>query len=216
MTRAKRSPADELAEVDARISALDREREDVSAQQGDAEALLRTFPERRETAMMLGKLGEQVELPDEAEQARLTQLVANAKVEHDAIARARRQREEERTKIIAAGLPFFDDRAEEAARAYVASGEALLVATVNFQAAGQTKDGAWRHSRAGRKELGRDLPPGVGFHDVGHLQREVADAMRCAWPANSEKAWREFKAREQAGSAGATAPRQPAGEALLP
>jgi hypothetical protein len=200
MARAKKTPGDELAGVDARLDALGKEREDLSARQGDAEALIRSFPERHETALTLTKLGEEVEVPDEAEQARLQRFVATATAECDAIGRARRQIEEERTRIIAAGLPYFDAEAEASARAYEALGEALLVAVADFQAGGQAKGAAWGHSRTGRKELGRDLPPGVSFHDLGHLQSEITDAIRCAWPANSEKAWREFRARESGGA----------------
>jgi hypothetical protein len=198
MPRAKKTPADELAEVDARIDALDKEREVLSGRQGDAEMLARSYPERRETAMTLKKLGEQVEVPDEAEQARLLRFVAEAKDEQTAISRARALREEEKSKIIAAGLPFFDAEGEEAARAYEALGEALLAALADFQAGGVAKDAKWGHPRTGRRELGRALPPAVSYHDLGHLGSEITDAIRTAWPANSEKAWREFKAREQA------------------
>jgi hypothetical protein len=199
MARARRlTPGDELAAVDAQLDALEKEREDLSAAQGDAEGLLRTYPERRETAMTLRALGEPAEVPDEAEQARLQRFVAQAKDEQAALARARRQREEDRDKVIAAGLPFFDADAEESARALEALGETLLVALADFQAGGQAKGAAWGRSRAGRKQLGRDLPPGVSFRDVGHLQIEITDAMRCAWPGGSEKAWRQYQAAEQA------------------
>lgn len=40
--------------------------------------------------------------------------------------------------------------------------------------------------------------PGVGYHDLGHLRGEIAEAVRTAWPANSEERWRAFKAAEQA------------------
>ena len=198
MARARKlTPGDELAEVDALLAALVAEGEALSARQGDAENMVRTYGDRRENAVVLVKLGEQVEVPDEAEQARLQRFVANAKVEHYAIGRARTQLEERRQKVIAAGLPHFDAEAEESARALEALGETLLAALADFQAGGQAKGAAWGHSRTGRKELGRDLPPGVSFHPLGHLQSEITDAIRCAWPANSEKAWREFRAREQ-------------------
>jgi hypothetical protein len=199
MARARKlTPGDELAEVDAQIAALVAESEALSARRGDAEAMVRSYPDRREAAMTLKKLGEQVDVPDEAEQARLQRFVADAKVEHDAINRARRQREEDRMKVIAAGLPHFDAEAEESARAYEALGEALLAALADFQAGGSAKGAAWGHSRTGRKELGRGQMPGVSFHDVGHLGSEITEAMRCAWPGGSESAWREFRAREQA------------------
>jgi hypothetical protein len=194
----KTTPGDELAEVDELIAALVADGEALSARQGDAEAMIRSYPDRRENAVVLVKLGEQVEVPDEAEQARLQRFVANAKVEHDAIGRARTQLEERRQKVIAAGLPHFDAEAEESARALEALGETLLAAVVDFQAGGSAKGAAWGHSRAGRRELGRDQMPGVSFHDLGHLQSEITEAVRCAWPGGSESAWREFRAREQA------------------
>jgi hypothetical protein len=194
----KQTPGDELAAVDAQLDALGKEREDLSARQGDAEVLIRSYPERRETAMTLRALGEPAEVPDEAEQARLQRFVAQAKDEQTALARARRQREEDRDKAIAAGLPFFDAEAEDAAKAYEALGETLIAAIADFQAGGSAKGAAWGRSQTGRKELGRGQMPGVSFSDFGHLQREVTDAMRCAWPGGSEKAWREFRAKEQA------------------
>jgi hypothetical protein len=197
MARARKTtPGDELAEVDARIAALEGEREALSARQGDAEAMIRSYPDRRENAMTLVKLGEEVEVPGEPEQARLQQFVAGAKVEQDAIRRAKQRREEERNEIIAAGLPYFDREAEDAAGAYEALGAALLAALADFQAGGQAKGAAWGRSRGGRKALRLDQMP-VGFHDLGHLRVEIAEAIRTAWPANSEQAWREFKAREQ-------------------
>jgi hypothetical protein len=138
-------------------------------------------------------------VPNEAEQARLQLFVGNAKVECAALARARTQLEERREKVIGAGLPFFDSEAEESARAYEALGAALLDALADFHAGGLAKGAAWGHSRTGRRELGRDLPPGVSFHDVTHLRSEITDAIRCAWPARSEKAWRAFRAAEQGG-----------------
>lgn len=212
MARAKPTPADELAEVDARITALDKEREATSASQGDAEMLARSFPERRETALTLTKLGEEVEVPDGAEQARLLRFVAEAKDERDAIGRARRQLEETRTKIIAAGLPHFDALAEESARALEELGQTLLAALADLQAAGQAKRAAWGHSQTGRKELGRALPPAVSYHDLGHLKAEITDAIRTAWPGNSERSWREFRTRESGGAA--VAPRVGNAEAL--
>jgi hypothetical protein len=197
MARSKKTPSDELAEVDARIAALVAEGEDLSARQGAAEALIRSYPNRRDDALTLKKLGEQVDMPDEAEQARLQLSVADAKIEQDAIRRARRQREEERDKVIARSLPFFDGEAEESARAYEALGEALLAALADFQAGGQAKGTAWGRSREGRRELRLDQMPGVGYHDLGHLRGEIAEAIRTAWPASSEERWREFKAAEQ-------------------
>ncbi len=193
----KTTPGDELAEIAARIDALVGEGEGLSDRQGDAEAMIRTYDDRREAALTLQKLGEKVEVPDEAEQARLQRFVADAKVEQDAIRRARRQREEEREKVIAAGLPFFDAEAEESARALEALGETLLAALADFQVGGLAKGAAWGHSRSGRKELRRDLPPGISSHDLGHLKGTITDAMRCAWPGESEQRWREFKAAEQ-------------------
>jgi hypothetical protein len=118
------------------------------------------------------------------------------------IARERRtfegQLEEERDRVIARSLPHFDGEAEESARAYEALGETLLAALADFQAGGQAKGAAWGRSRDGRRELGLDQMPGVGFHDLGHLRGEIAEAIRTAWPANSEERWREFKAREEA------------------
>jgi hypothetical protein len=198
MTRAKgKGPAGELAEVDRQIAELVKEGEDLSGRQGDAEALIRSYQGRRETAVTLAKLGEDVEVPDEAEQARLQRFVEEAKEQQNAIRRARRQREEEKLQVIAAGLPHFDAEAEGAARAYRALGETLLAALADFQAGGQAKGAAWGRSRIGRKELGRDQMPGVGHHDLGHLRSEITEAIRCAWPANSEARWREFKATEQ-------------------
>ncbi|HEY4896457.1 MAG TPA: hypothetical protein VII01_10240 [Solirubrobacteraceae bacterium] len=199
MARAKQpTPADELAAVDARIAALVAEGETLSDQQGKAEGMIRSYPSRRDDALVLAKLGERVDMPDEAEQARLQRFVADAKDEQDAIRRARRQREEEREKVIAAGLPFFDAEAEESARALEALGEALLAALADFQAGGLVKGEAWGRLRTGRRELRRDLPPGVSSHDLGHLKGTIKDAIRCAWPGESEERWREFKAREQA------------------
>ena len=212
MARTKKTPADELAEVDARIDALEADREATSTSQGAAESLLRSYPERRETALTLQKLGEKVEVPNEGERARLQRLVDDATDERDAIGRARRQLEETRQKIIAAGLPFFDAEGEEAARTYEARGEALFVALADFQAAGQAKGAAWGHSRTGRKELGRALPPAVSYHDLGHLGSEITDAIRTAWPANSERSWCEFLTRESGGAA--VAPRVSNAEAL--
>jgi hypothetical protein len=198
MPRAKQqTPADELAEVDARIDTLVKDGEQLSARRGDAEVLIRTFADRREDAVMLTKLGEQVDVPDEAEQARLQRFVANAKVEHDAIGRARTQLEERREKIIAAGLPFFDAEGEAAAKALEGLGEALLAALDDFQAGARAKGEAWAHSRTGRRELGREQMPGVSFHDLGHLNREIADAMAGAWPGNNEERWRAFQNAEQ-------------------
>jgi hypothetical protein len=193
----KLTPADELAAVDEQIDELVREGEALSARQGEAEAMIRSYPDRRENAVVLVKLGEDVDVPDEAEQARLQRFVANAKVEHDAIGRARRQREEERDRVIARSLPHFDCEAEAAARALEAEGEELLSKLSNFHARMQAKGEAWRRSREGRRELGLDQMPGVGYHDLAHLRGEIADAVRTAWPANSEERWREFKAAEQ-------------------
>jgi hypothetical protein len=198
MARAKKTPADELAEVQAQIDALVAEGEALSGRQGEAEAMIRSYSSRRDDALVLAKLGEQVEMPDEAEQARLQRSVADAKIEQDAIRRARRQREEERLKIIAGGLPHFDAEAEVSAKAYEVLGETLLAALADFQAGGQAKGVAWGRSREGRKELRLDQMPGVGYHDLGHLRGEIAEAVRTAWPASSEERWREFKAREQA------------------
>jgi hypothetical protein len=198
MARSRKTPADELAEVDERIAALVKEDEGLSAQRGDAEALFESFESRRSDAMLLRRLGEEVEVPDEAEQARLQRVVSQAKDEQGVILRERRQREEERLKIIAAGLPHFDTEAEESARAYEALGQALLAALADFQAGGQAKGAGWGRLREGRKELGLDQMPGVGYHDLGHLRGEIAEAIRTAWPANSEERWRELKAREQA------------------
>jgi hypothetical protein len=83
------------------------------------------------------------------------------------------------------------------ANAYEALGETLLAALADFQAGGQAKGEAWGRSREGRKELGLDQMPGVGYHDLGHLRGEIAEAIRTAWPANSEERWRKFKAAEQ-------------------
>ena len=58
MARSKKTPGDELAEVQAKIDALVKEGEDLSARRGDAEALLRSYPDRREHALRLRKLGE--------------------------------------------------------------------------------------------------------------------------------------------------------------
>jgi hypothetical protein len=201
MARAKKTPADELAEVQARIDALVAEGEALSGRQGDAEAMIRSYSSRRDDALTLRALGEAPELPDEAEQARLQRFVADAKVEHEAIRRARQRLEDQRGQVIAAGLPHFDAEAEEAARAYEALGEALLVALADFQAGGQAKGAAWGCSREGRKELGRESLPGVGHHDLGHLRGEIAEAIRTAWPANSEERWREFVDRERATAA---------------
>jgi hypothetical protein len=199
MARARTpTPADALAEVDAQIAELIQEGEDLSTRRGEAEALLRSYPDRRDNALMLRRVGETVELPDEAEPGRLQRVIVVAKEGEGTALRARHQREDERTKVIAAGLPHFDAEAEVSARAYEALGETLLAALADFQASGQAKGAAWGRSREGRKELRLDQMPGVGYHDLGHLRGEIAEAVRTAWPANSEERWREFKAREQA------------------
>jgi hypothetical protein len=197
MAGKKRTPGDELAAVDAKIAELIAEGEALSARQGDAEALLRSYEGRRADALKLRRLGEQIEVPDEAEPARLQRSVADAIEEQNTIRAVRLQRDEERLKIIAAGLRYFDAEAEGAARAYEARGETLLAALADFQAAGQAKGAAWGHSREGRRELRLDQMPGVGYHDLGHLRGEIGEAIRTAWPALSEERWREFKAAEQ-------------------
>jgi hypothetical protein len=198
MARATKTPADELAKVDEQIAALVEEADDLSARQGDAEALMRSYEGRRADALKLRKLGEDIDVPDEAEQARLHRTVADAKEEQDTIRAVREQRKEERLKVIAAGLPHFDAEAEEVARAYEALGEALLAALTDFQAGSDAKGAAWGRSRDGRKELRRDRMPGVGYHDLGHLRGEIKEAIRTAWPANSEARWQEFVERERA------------------
>lgn len=70
-------------------------------------------------------------------------------------------------EVIAAGLPHFDVEAEESARAYEALGETLLAALTDFQAGGQAKGEAWGRSREGRKQLGLEQMPGVGFTTSG-------------------------------------------------
>ena len=159
VARTKKTPGDELAAVDEQIAKLEKEGEDLSARRGEAEASLRDFPDRREAALRLQKLGEKVELPDEAEQARLQRFVADAKSEEDAVLWARRQREGVRMKVLAAGLPHFDAAGEESARALEAEGEALLAALAAFQAAQQRKNEAWRRSYDGRHELRVDKAP---------------------------------------------------------
>lgn len=196
--RKKPTPADELAEVAARIAALVAEGEALSARQGDAEALIHTYADRRETALTLQKLGEEVEVPGEAEQARLQRFVADAKVEQDAIRRAIRLREEEKSKVIAAGLPYFDREAEETARAFLAACAMVLAGLDDLQAAQQANGEAWRRGLDGRKELGRDRPQTLGYRDMSSARSEVENAMRDAWPWHSEERWREFRAAEQA------------------
>jgi hypothetical protein len=199
MARARKlTPGDELAEVDARIAALVAEGEALSARQGDAEAMIRSFADRRENAVVLVKLGEQVEVPGEAEQARLQQFVANAKVEHYAIGRARRQLEEDRIRVVAAGLPYFDGEAEDAARAFEAEGEALLAGLDAFLNRQRVKGEAWRRGWDGRRELGREQMPGVSYDDLGDVRGKITDALRGAWPGGREERWRAFRAREQA------------------
>src|SRR5690242_14041080 len=104
MARAKRTPADELAELDQRIVALDQEGEQLSTRRGEAEALLRSYQSRREDALTLRKLGETVEVPDESEPARLQRLIADAKAEEEAVRRARQRLKDERYTILGAGL----------------------------------------------------------------------------------------------------------------
>jgi hypothetical protein len=82
--------------------------------------------------------------------------VADAIEEQNTIRQVKEQREEERRKVIAAGLVHFDAEAEESARAYEALGETLLAALADFQAGEDAKNGAWRLSREGRKELRRE------------------------------------------------------------
>jgi len=154
------------------------EGETLSARQGDGEALLKSYDSRRADALKLRRLGDDVDVPDEAEQARLQRSVADAKEEPNTICAVRLLREEERLKVIAAGLPHFDAEAEESARAYEALGETLLAALADFQAVGQAKGAAWGRSREGRKELRLDQMPGVGYHDLGHLKSEIQDAIR--------------------------------------
>jgi hypothetical protein len=194
-----RTPADKLAEVDAQIAELIQEGEDLSARRGEAEALLGSYPDRRDAALMLRRVGETVELPDEAEPGRLRRVIDVAKEEEGTALRTRRRLEaDERPKVIAAGLPHFDAQAEESARAYEALGEMALAALAAFQGGAQAKGGAWRRSYDGRRELGVDQIPGVSSRDLDHLKREIEDAMRSAWPGESEDKWREFRAREQA------------------
>jgi hypothetical protein len=202
MARQKTTPGDELAAKDEQIAELVREGEALSSRQGDAESLLRSYEDRRAEALKLRKLGEAVDVPDEAEQARLGRAAADAKEEQNTIRAVRLVREEERLKIIAGGLSHFDAEAEESARAYEALGETLLAALADFQAGGQAKGAGWGRSRTGRKELGCDLPPGIGSRDLDHLRTEITDAIRTAWPAESEERWREFVKREQAPPAG--------------
>jgi hypothetical protein len=112
--------------------------------------------------------------------------------------KARRRREEERLQVVAAGLSFFDAEAEESARAYEAAGEELLAKLASFRAAGQRKDEAWRRSKdAAGSSAAISRRPSV-FRDLEHLGAEIKDALRSGWPANSERSWREFLAREQA------------------
>jgi hypothetical protein len=198
VARQKTTPGDQLAAVDEQIDELVREGEALSARQGDAEGLIRSYPDRREAALTLKKLGEHADVPDEAERARLQRSVADAVEEQGTIRAVRLLRGEERLKIIAAGLPHFDAQAEESARAYGALGEILLAALAAFQGGAQAKGGAWRRSYDGRRELGIDQMPGVSSRDLDHLKREIEDAMRSAWPGESEDKWREFTAREQA------------------
>lgn len=198
MARAqKTTPGDELAAVDEQIDELTKEGEALSARQGDAEALLRSYEGRWADALKLRRLGEDVDVPDETEQARLQRSVADAIEEQNTIRAVRLLRDQERLKIVAGGLPHFDAEAEKSARAYEALGETLLAALADFQAGGGAKGAAWGRSREGRRELRLDQMPGVGYHDLGHLIVEVAEAIRTAWPANSEERWREFKAAEQ-------------------
>jgi hypothetical protein len=193
----KTAPGDQLAEVDAELDAQEAEREGLDARRGDAEALIRSYPDRRENALTLRKLGEEVEVPDEAEQARLQRFVSDAKAEGDAINRARPRLEERKLKIIAAGLPHIDGESEADARAFESECDAVLAGLDSVQARQAAKEGSWRRSKDGRTELGRQMP-GVSYLDLEQLRGVIKDAKRGAWPGNSEEAWREFKAREQA------------------
>src|SRR5690242_16693284 len=126
MGRAKKTPADELAEVDAKIAALEKEGQALSARQGEAEALLRSYDDRRSEALLLRRAGEEVEVPDEVQLGRLRGVISQAKEEQGLALKERRQLEDdERPKLIAAGLPHFDGEAEAAARAIEALGETL-------------------------------------------------------------------------------------------
>jgi hypothetical protein len=194
MACARKTPADELAAVDQEIAALIAEGEALSARQGDAEALLRSYESRRADALKLKRLGEEVDVPDEAEPARLQRSVADAIEEQNTIRAVRRLREEEKRKVLAAGLAYFDAEAEAAARAFEAEGEALLAKLEEFLGRQQAKGVAWRRSFDGRHELGREQIPAVGFHDLGDVPGKVKDALRSAWPGGSRETWERFLA----------------------
>jgi hypothetical protein len=198
MARQKTTPGDELAAKDEQIAELVREGEALSARQGDAESLLRSYEDRRAEALKLRKLGEAVDVPDEAERARLGRAVADAKEEQNTIRAVRLQRAEERLRIVADGLAYFDAEAEAAARAVEAEGEALLAKLEEFLGRQQAKGVAWRRSYDGRRELGREQIPAVGFHDLGDVPGKVKDAVRSAWPGGSREAWERFLAHEAA------------------
>ncbi len=194
----KPSPRDELAAVDQRIAELDAEREAISARQGDAEGLLKSYDSRRSDARLLRRFGEDVEVPDDDEPARLQQVVREAKEEQADATKEKAQREEERMKVIAAGLPHFDAEAEEAARALEAECEAFLAHLDVLLAKQAAKKEAWRRSRDGRRELKVERPSEVGFNDLGDVGGKVKDVMLKAWPGESEARWRAFKAAEGA------------------
>jgi hypothetical protein len=194
----KPTPGDELAAVDEQIDELVAEGEALSARQGDAEALIRSYPDRREAALTLKKLGEHVVVPDEAERARLQRSVAEAVEEQGTIRAVRLLREEEKRKVLAAGLPRFDAEAEAAARAVEAEGEALLAKLAEFLGRQQAKGVAWRRSYDGRHELGREQIPAVGYHDLGDVPGKVKDAVRSAWPGGSREAWERFREQDAA------------------
>jgi hypothetical protein len=199
MARQKTTPGDELAALDERIAALEEEEQAHSARQGDAEALLGSFESRRAEARKLRRAGEEVEVPDEAQQGRLLRTIKEAKEDYDEAIQERRQLQSDvRSKVIAAGLPHFDAEAEEAARELEAECEAFLAHRDVVLAKQAAKNEAWRRSYDGRRQLKVEQISPAGFNDLADVPGKVEDVKSKAWPGESEERWREFVKREQA------------------
>jgi hypothetical protein len=156
----------------------------------------KAYSDRREHALVLKRDDDGVEVPDGEAWARLQRVVADAKEDAVTIARVKLEREDEKRRIIAANLAYFDGEAEGAARALEAEAERLLAALDSFMQCQERKNRAWRRGQDGRRTLEREKMPAVGFNDLGDLRGKVADATRKAWPGESEQRWREFNGAE--------------------
>jgi hypothetical protein len=199
MARAQKlTAADDLAAIEVLIATENAQREALDAERGDAETLIRSFPDRRAEALKLCELGEDRVVPDAAELDRLKGVVAAALEKQNTLRELKPLRAEEKLRVLAAAVPYFDAGAEDGARALELECDELQAKVVGLLARQQAKDLKWRYSREGHRELlGRDEMPGVGFNDLGDVKGKIEDVKLKAWPGQSEARWREFKAREQ-------------------